>query len=267
MNLYAYVHNDPLTHFDEYGLLDCGQMDFTPQNRRQSVFNPIIIVAGGLQILGGFSEASAGVSIGMAGLPVILHGLDNIATGFTQVYTNQPCETLTFKLLRKANLSPNAASWAEWGLAMGCSYSSKESFSFLGKLFGNPIEKQLLSFEPKAIQQYLNAWSRSSGGIGGRITSDYRKNLIRYTGFDPGKAAEAHHVLPQVHREQFLKAGINIDDPKYLAWVEKKLHRAISKGYNKDWKEFFQKNNNPDRNQILQMGKQTMFEIGIPPNY
>jgi RHS repeat-associated protein len=25
MNLYAYVHNDPLTHFDEYGLLDYGQ--------------------------------------------------------------------------------------------------------------------------------------------------------------------------------------------------------------------------------------------------
>ena len=27
MNLYAFVHNDPLTHFDEYGLLDIGQWD------------------------------------------------------------------------------------------------------------------------------------------------------------------------------------------------------------------------------------------------
>jgi RHS repeat-associated protein len=33
MNLYAFVHNDPLTHFDEYGLLDFGQWERTPQQR------------------------------------------------------------------------------------------------------------------------------------------------------------------------------------------------------------------------------------------
>ena len=35
MNLYAYVHNDPLTHFDEYGLLDFGQFD-DPIRHRQN---------------------------------------------------------------------------------------------------------------------------------------------------------------------------------------------------------------------------------------
>jgi hypothetical protein len=33
MNLYAFVHNDPLTHFDEYGLLDVEQWNKTPQQR------------------------------------------------------------------------------------------------------------------------------------------------------------------------------------------------------------------------------------------
>ena len=33
MNLYAFVHNAPHTHFDEYGLLDFGQWDKTPQQR------------------------------------------------------------------------------------------------------------------------------------------------------------------------------------------------------------------------------------------
>jgi len=33
MNLYAFVHNAPLTHLDEYGLLDFGQWDKTPQQR------------------------------------------------------------------------------------------------------------------------------------------------------------------------------------------------------------------------------------------
>jgi RHS repeat-associated protein len=33
MNLYAFVHNAPLTHFDEYGLLDMGQWDKTPKER------------------------------------------------------------------------------------------------------------------------------------------------------------------------------------------------------------------------------------------
>jgi len=32
MNLYAYVHNDPLTHLDEYGLLDYGQWE--PKSRQ-----------------------------------------------------------------------------------------------------------------------------------------------------------------------------------------------------------------------------------------
>jgi RHS repeat-associated protein len=33
MNLYAFVHNDPLTHFDKYELLDCEQWNKTPQQR------------------------------------------------------------------------------------------------------------------------------------------------------------------------------------------------------------------------------------------
>jgi RHS repeat-associated protein len=260
MDLYAYAHGDPVNYFDPDGRYS--------SYAYQSI-DPVIIGAGGLQILGGFTEAGSGVFRGVAGLPAILHGLDNIATGLMQVCTNQPCETLTFQFLQKMNLSPQTASWAEWGLGMGSSALTRggKGFSFLGSLFGNPIEKQLLSLEPRAIQQCLNEWTRNAGGIGSRITSDYRKNLIRYTGFDPGRVAEAHHVLPQKYRSDFVKAGINIDDPKYLVWVEKKLHRAISREYNIEWDKFMYNNKKLTINQVLEKGKKTMSEIGIPTNY
>jgi hypothetical protein len=103
--------------------------------------------------------------------------------------------------------------------------------------------------------------------MSGKITSDYRKNLIRYTGFDPGKAAEAHHVLPQKYRSDFVKAGINIDDPKHLIWMEKKFHREISRSYNDQWRKFMRDNEVFTKDQALEMGRRTMYKIGIPPNY
>ena len=275
VDLYAYANGDPLNYFD-------------PDGRFASpVYQPLKATFlnvwnspqfhGAMQMGLGVSQTAGGAAYtaatgGFGGLAggglLFLRGLDDIYTGARQILSNDWRDSGKSQLLQACGASRGFAEGVDTVLSFGSPKgASRMGSSFLGGLFRNPVEKQLLSLEPKAIQQCLNEWTRSAGGMGGRITGDYRKNLIRYTGFDPGKIAEAHHVLPQVHRGQFLNAGINIDDPKYLVWVEKKLHRAISRDYNKDWKEFFRENNNPDRNKILQMGKQTRSEIGIPLNY
>ena len=47
------------------------------------------------------------------------------------------------------------------------------------------------------------------------------------SGVDPGRWAEAHHIFSQEHREMFFLRGIMVDDPRYLAWVDKNIHREI----------------------------------------
>jgi RHS repeat-associated protein len=258
LDLYVYANGDPINYIDPDGRF--------ASHAYQSI-DPAVIGAGGMQVLGGFAQAGAGISRGIAGLPAILYGLDNITTGLMQVCTNQPCETLTFQLLQKMNLSPQTASWLEWGLAMGSSALTRggKGFSFLGSIFSNPVEKQLLALAPRDIQRCLNEWTRNAGRISGRITSDYRKNLIRYSGFDPGKAAEAHHVLPQKYRNSFLKAGINIDHPKYLAWVEKNFHRAISRDYNEEWARVLR--NNPSAKEILDKSRKLADKYNFSVTY
>jgi hypothetical protein len=71
---------------------------------------------------------------------------------------------------------------------------------------------------------------------------NYRANLIRATGINPGKAAQAHHIFPQKFRKNFMERfKINIDDPKYLTWIDSDVHRQIHKGggYNAEWIKFF----------------------------
>ncbi|MDE3045669.1 MAG: hypothetical protein KGJ02_03395, partial [Verrucomicrobiota bacterium] len=116
-----------------------------------------------------------------------------------------------------------------------------------------------------ARQHFLNEISRNVSAKTVKVTTDYRKNLIRYTGFDPGKAAEAHHVFPQAFRKVFFKKGIMIDDAKYLSWWEKTTHRANWSNYNREWESFLKAN--PDGNAILKKGYQLSEDYGFLTNY
>lgn len=70
-------------------------------------------------------------------------------------------------------------------------------------------------------------------------TRNFRENLIRKTGINPA-GKHAHHILPQKYRNEFLKRGINIDDPKYGTWLETQNHLSKAKMYNSEWARFFQ---------------------------
>ena len=106
-------------------------------------------------------------------------------------------------------------------------------------------------------------------GVPQNITKNLRNNLKKATGLDP-KDMDAHHMLPQKFNIQFEKAKININDPKYGIWLEKKSHSKKSYEYNQKWEGFFkgfEKNNSePTAEEILTFMKQVMketFDIDI----
>ena len=100
-------------------------------------------------------------------------------------------------------------------------------------------------------------------GVPQNITKNLRNNLKKATGLDP-KDMEAHHMLPQKFKDKFGKAKININDPKYGIWLEKKSHSKKSYEYNQKWEDFFEgfeKNNSkPTTEEIETYMKQVMKE-------
>lgn len=51
--------------------------------------------------------------------------------------------------------------------------------------------------------------------------------------------AQAHHVLPQALKGKFDPLGIDINDPKWGAWVKAGEHQSWSRAYNDEWVTWF----------------------------
>jgi hypothetical protein len=65
---------------------------------------------------------------------------------------------------------------------------------------------------------------------------------------------QAHHDLPQAFRDQFERAGLDIDNPAYGRWVEGSppgRHQNWSYEFNQEWRAFFRRKPNPSRQEIL----------------
>ena len=96
-----------------------------------------------------------------------------------------------------------------------------------------------------------------------KITKKLRSNLIKATGIDP-KDMDAHHMLPQKFKDKIEEASIDINNPQYGIWLEKRLHSKRSYKYNKNWEEFFTKykkiNSKPTAEEIITFMKQVMKE-------
>ena len=80
--------------------------------------------------------------------------------------------------------------------------------------------------------------------------NNFRKNLIKKTGIDPGKTAHAHHDIPQAFRKEMAKFGINVDDPKYGRWWKVSTHQNNASAFNYAWKSFLREVPNPSRIQV-----------------
>lgn len=64
--------------------------------------------------------------------------------------------------------------------------------------------------------------------------NNYRKALQKATGKE-GRGYEAHHTLPQKHRDKFEKLGINIDEPGNVVWRKTENHRKNNHNITKEW--------------------------------
>jgi RHS repeat-associated protein len=80
--------------------------------------------------------------------------------------------------------------------------------------------------------------------------SNFRSNLIKASGIDPGKAAQAHYVFPVSQGDRFINVGIDVN--KYGAWWETGSHSKNAYQYNNAWDAFFIKNANPTQYQVWQ---------------
>jgi len=103
-----------------------------------------------------------------------------------------------------------------------------------------------------------------AGGFKPFTEGNFRENLARLTGKRP-EGAHAHHVLPQQFEKEFLKKGINVNDPRFGAWWEQTSHLRKAVEYNRRWKEFLGRE--PSHEQILQFGRQMGGEFEFQVNF
>ena len=132
----------------------------------------------------------------------------------------------------------------------------------------------------EAMQYYKQKTGQGSDGAGNDVSTpmspqtpggpdwkpgDFRKNLIKLTGRDPGNSYQAHHVFPQAFEESFNKYGININDPRYGAWWETSTHPSKWFYYNEEWRAFLAGSHT--REEVLNFGRDLAKEYGIVVNY
>ncbi|MBR3074271.1 MAG: hypothetical protein IKH11_00755, partial [Bacteroidales bacterium] len=67
-----------------------------------------------------------------------------------------------------------------------------------------------------------------------------KKSMQKLNGGVAPAGKQAHHMLPWEFRNDFDKAGIDINDPQYGMWLDTHEHLSKHKEYNKQWADFFQ---------------------------
>lgn len=121
MNLYQYVHNNPMTHFDEYGLFHRAWNHLGAWDRafRDEPFWSNPRFHGGMQAFGGMVEMSAGAALAPIplfaplGAAIFLHGMDHATAGAGAAFSGNPQTTVTTQLLQKAGMSKATASFMD----------------------------------------------------------------------------------------------------------------------------------------------------------
>ena len=68
---------------------------------------------------------------------------------------------------------------------------------------------------------------------------NFRKNFEKLKGEKILRGNEVHHTIPQKHRADAKKFGINIDQPWHGVEITQGYHRSITPDYAKDWEKFF----------------------------
>ncbi len=256
LDLYSYANGDPINFRDPSGRFSSHAYEALGSTALDILGNPYL--QGGLRMHGGYTQAMIGAGVitagiatggvgfavaGIAGGYLVLSGADNFVAGAQQIATGEYRDSLTSQYLQSQGLSSLQAGGVETVISLGFSKSNLLP----------QVEQNFASNANKAFKPFNER--------------HYRENLKRLTGMDPPSKIEAHHVFPQAMRDEFLKKGINIDDPKFLTWWERAPHRASAKEYNDIWRAFFADHPRATKEQILEYGNKVMTNYGNQVNF
>jgi RHS repeat-associated core domain len=132
MNLYGFVHNEPLLHFDVYGLWleprPPGSFDSSTilrgwGNDAMATWNNPRF-QGGMQAFCGMAEASIGAPLMFTpfapfGAALMIHGADHFVAGTRSMVTGRQIPTASEMLLQKMGMTPGGATFTNNLLSMG----------------------------------------------------------------------------------------------------------------------------------------------------
>lgn len=250
INFYAYVENNPLTYCDPIGCFPWPTSDI----------DPVPVMLGGLQVVGGMAEATAATALmtagGWTGVGPVLggimlaHSFDQMATGTKQMCSGTHVDTATKQLIEKTGVSPGIANTVDMAIGMGKSQVTKMTTNLVSK-----TAKSVASTSKTSAAIKLKPLTRRN----------FRENLSRYTNTRPDLSHDAHHVFPKEFKEQFARLGIDVHHPKYGAWWEKNAHRSTWYDYNKAWE--IRLRDIKSKEEALELGRQMMNKENIKINF
>ncbi len=148
-NLYAYVHNNPLTYVDPYGLFATSLYNSMTDQVSNVFRSPRF--QGACQMLAGAAEMSAGGLIAYGtgalaapvGLSVAVHGSDHFATGLNTFISGRYNNTITSQMLEKTGLSTVTANTIDNTISiigtMGAAALHKSTQQFLSPQHKVPL--------------------------------------------------------------------------------------------------------------------------------
>lgn len=208
------------------------------------------------------------------GMAMIAHGVDQYTAGMSALFSGKPQSTLSAQGLQKCGLSAGHSHAVDNTLSMVVTLGAnaylqtlRQATPLLGKN-ASAITYQKANLSP-AVEEVT-----ATKNFKPFTKNNYRHNLIEFTGVNPGNEAHAHHVFPQHLRTEFLKKGINIDDPQYLTWWPTKAkwqnghHLQKAREYNAYWDEYVMKElPNATTEQILETARNKMSVYDIQVNY
>ena len=177
------------------------------------------------------------------------------------------------KVLRKAYKSSKTAKRITTGtLLLNELYGYYDDYNTLSNNESSIAEKIFagidvltgLGSEAKAVTRFLGFNSLLETNFRAFNYRNFRHNLGQLTGGIPD-GVQAHHTLPQAFRKEFERIGINIDDPKYGAWLDITTHQKTKDPYNARWQQFFNQHNAegtiPSVEDVEDFAKKLMYEF------
>jgi len=235
-NLYAYVHNNPLTHFDEYGLFD-DYWDMTADEAatydreayakgavapmapvRRVLANPR--VQGPIQAFGGLMEATAGgyaivYSGGFGagiGFAAMTHGLDHFTTGMNTALSGRHQHTGTEQLLHMTGMPPGMAAGVDTtisiiGMGYGAAIAARSGQVATIPKFKQPTIKKIKS-TPAGLKPLRPSYESCNNfnSLHNKLHYNYN-NVIHVTKNGVALPSDFKYQIPKCYLENPYRSG------------------------------------------------------------